>query len=275
MVAVLLALFAAASPPPCPAGAPPSALVPVGEQLRFRLDVLGAEVGTFDATAEPSGASSGGRKAALELRARAKTNAFVSTNLGEYQAFATALLAPDLTPLHYKEEIDEGQTHKAADVDFPPRSGRLPVEATLNGNPDPLQLDAGSPARDMLSTLYVVRAQPLAKQVCFDVYAARKVWRVEGRMAGREEIETPLGKFASLRFDGAATRLDDATVHRPVHIWVTDDARRLPLVAMGEVKGKTFRAQLVEAIGPGVARRAPKQQQEQRGTPRVGAAIGR
>jgi Protein of unknown function (DUF3108) len=275
MVAALLALFAAASPPACPAGPPPSALVPPGEQLRFKLDVLGAEVGTFDAMAEATGATSGGRKAALELRGRAKTNAFVSTNLGEYYAVATALLAPDLTPLHYKEEIDEGQTHKAADIDFPPRSGHLPAEATLNGNPDPLQLDARSPARDMLSTLYVVRAQPLQKPVCFDVYAARKMWRIEGRMAGREQIETPLGKFASLRFDGAATRLDDATVQRAVHIWVTDDARRLPLVAMGEVKGKTFRAQLVEATGAGVARRAPKQQQEQRGTPRVGAAIGR
>jgi hypothetical protein len=165
--------------------------------------------------------------------------------------------------------------HKAADIDFPPRSGHLPAEATLNGNPDPLELDASSPARDMLSTLYVVRAQPLAKPVCFDVYAGRKVWRVAGQMAGRESIETPLGKFSSLRFDGAATRLDDATVQRPVHIWVTDDAHRLPLVAMGEVKGKTFRAQLVEATGAGYSRRAPRAQQEQRGTPRVGAAIGR
>jgi hypothetical protein len=275
MVAALVALLAAASPPPCPAGAQLSALVPPGEQLRFRLDVLGAEVGTFDTTAEPTGATTGGRKAALEIRGRAKTNAFVSTNLGEYQAFATALLGPDLTPLHYKEEIDEGQTHKAADVDFPPRSGHLPADATLNGNPDPLQLDASSPARDMLSTLYVVRAQPLAKPVCFDVYAARKTWRVAGRMAGREQIETPLGKFASLRFDGEATRIDDATVQRAMHIWVTDDARRLPLVAVGEVKGKTFRAQLVEATGAGIARRAPKREQEQRGTPRVGAAIGR
>jgi hypothetical protein len=275
MIAALLALLAAASPPPCPSGSQPTALVPVGEQLRFRLDVLGAEVGTFDAAAEPTATTSGGRKAALELRGRAKTNAFVSTNLGEYQAFATALLAPDLSTLHYKEEIDEGQTHKAADVDFPPRSGHLPAEATLNGNPDPLELVAASPARDMLSTLYVVRAQQLAKPVCFDVYAGRKVWRVAGQMAGREEIETPLGKFASLRFDGEATRLDDPTVQRPMHIWVTDDARRLPLVAMGEVKGKTFRAQLVEATGAGVARRAPKREQEQRGTPRVGAAIGR
>src|SRR3954463_1921023 len=91
MVAALLVVFAAASPPPCPARAPPSALVPPGEQLRFKLDVLGAAVGTLDATAGAPGVTSGGRKAALELRGRAKTNAFVSTTLGEYYAVAPAL----------------------------------------------------------------------------------------------------------------------------------------------------------------------------------------
>jgi hypothetical protein len=37
---------------------------------------------------------------------------------------------------------------------------------------------------------------------------------------------------------------------------VSDDERRLPLVAIGEVKGKTLRAQLVSA--PGTRRSAKK-----------------
>jgi hypothetical protein len=274
MLAPLLAFLAAAQPPTCPPNSPTSAFAPGGEQLRYRLDALGAEVGSFEIATEPAPAAER-RRAALQVRSHAKTNAFVSTNVGQYQAFAVTLLGPDLSPVLYKEELDEGQVHKSTIVGFPPRDGHLPVEATLNGNPDPLQLDAGPTARDMLSTLFVLRAQALSKPVCLDVYAGRKVWRLAGKMAAREEIETPLGKFAALRFDGTATRLDDPSVQRNAHVWISDDARRLPLVALGDVKGKTIRAQLIEATGVSVPRRAARPQQPGRATPRVGAAIGR
>jgi hypothetical protein len=275
MLAPLLAVLAAApSLPPCPAASGPSTFAHAGEQLRFRLDAVGAEVGTFEVWTEPAPAAER-RRASLQIRSHAKTSAFVSTNLGQYEAFATTLLGPGLVPVQYKEEADEGQLHKSIEIAFPPRDGHLPIEATLNGNPDPLKLDAGPGARDMLSTMFVVRAEPLGKAVCFDVYGGRKMWRLAGQMAAREEIETPMGKLAALRFDGSATRLDDTAVRREVHVWIGDDARRLPLVAVGDVRGKTIRAQLVDASGVSGPRRASRPPQPDRSTPRVGAAIGR
>ena len=97
-----------------------------------------------------------------------------------------------------------------------------------------------------------------------------------GTIAQGEEIETPLGKFKTLRFDGTSTRLDDTNVTRSAHVWVSDDDRRLPLVALGEVKGKTLRAQLVEATGASARAAAPQRKgPATREPPRVGAAIGR
>ncbi len=272
IIAPLLALLAAVQADPCPPAAPPRVQFAPGEQLRFRLDLLGADVGAFDLSLEPAPVAER-KRAAFAVRSRARTSAFVSTNVGRYEAFATSLLASDLTPLHYREELDEGQVHKTIDVDFPPKDGELAVVATKDGNPDPIELAAGPTARDILSTLYLLRGQALDRPVCVDVYAGRKVWRLEGKMAGREQIETPLGKFASLRFDGTATRLDDPSVKRSAHVWVSDDARRLPLVAIGEVKGKVIRAQLIEATG--APRATASRKDPAPSAPRVGASIGR
>src|SRR5207245_2493688 len=155
MTVALLALLLAApahacSPAPTPVRA---ARFAPGEQLRYRLDVLGADVGTFEVSVE----------------------------------------AP--------QSADRG--------------------------------------RDMLSTFLYLRALPLkaGTPVCLEVYAARKMWTMAGAVGPREPIESPLGKFGTVRVDLTATRLDDAAVKRSAHVWITDDDRRLPVVAVGEVKG--------------------------------------
>src|ERR1700716_1659712 len=113
MLTALLALLAAAPPlAPCPSASAPSDFAHLGEQLRFRLDAMGAEVGTFEVGTEPAPAADR-RRGPVEIRSHAKTSAFVSTNLGQYEAFATALLGPGLVPVQYKEEADEGQVHKS------------------------------------------------------------------------------------------------------------------------------------------------------------------
>src|SRR5215470_15231710 len=87
MFGFLFALIAAAcNPVPAPA-----ARFTPGEQLRYKLDVLGADVGTFEVALEaPQGADR--EHGSLVVRSRAKTSAFVSTNLGRYEVFVTTLL---------------------------------------------------------------------------------------------------------------------------------------------------------------------------------------
>src|SRR3989441_9938274 len=126
MMVTLLALLLAApahacSPAPTPVRA---ARFAPGELLRYRLDVLGTDVGTFEVSREaPQGADRG--RAALVARSRAKTNAFVTTNLGRYEGFISTLLGPDLMPIRFREELDEGDTHHAVEADFPPHAGKL------------------------------------------------------------------------------------------------------------------------------------------------------
>jgi uncharacterized protein DUF3108 len=216
-----------------------------GEVLSFKLDALGAEVGTFEVRTQRPRSSN--KQAMLELSSRVRGNAFVATNLGQYDGYAVALVGQGFTALHYREDVDEGDTHRAAELDFPPAAGKLAVRSSKNGEPEALSLSAPGEVRDVLSTLFVLRAQPMkpGAPICMDVYAGRKIWRLTGQVAGRESIDTPLGKFAVMRIDADAVRTDDVKVKRSAHVWVSDDARRLPLVAIGETRGKTLRAQLV------------------------------
>jgi hypothetical protein len=250
LLPVLLAAPLAAFGQVCPPQQLQAARFTPGESLEFRLDAMGADVGSFDIHTESAPAAERPR-AALVLRSRARTSAFVSTNVARYEAFASVLLSPTFQPLRYKEDLDEGQIHKAQEVEFPPANGTLSVRATKNGEPDPFQIAADAGVREILSTLYVLRAQPMktGQPVCLEVFAGRKIWRVEGRFAARETIDTPLGRFATMRMDAVAVRTDDASFKRIAHFWVSDDERRLPLVAVGEVRGRVLRAQLVDATG--------------------------
>ena len=176
--------------------------------------------------------------------------------MGRFETFSTALIARDFAPLRYREDVDENDVHHGTELVFPSHGGTLTVKATRNGEPVPLTVQADEGVRDMISTLYVLRRLPLHRPVCMEVFAGRKVWKLSGEIAGKESIDTPIGRVPSLRFDGEAVRLDDPHVRREAHIWISDDERRLPLVAIGEVKGKTIRAQLVSA--PGSRRAARK-----------------
>jgi hypothetical protein len=230
---------------------PPQRLAPVkfapGELLSFKIDVLGVDAGSFEVRTQAAPETE--KQASLELSSRARTSAFVTTNMGQYEGFAVALVGRAFEPLHYREDVDEGTTHKAAELAFPPAAGKLLVHASTDGKAEPFSLPAGPDVRDVLSTLFVFRAQPMkpGTPICMEVYAGRKIWRLTGQVAARESIETPLGKLPSMRIDADAVRTDDPKIKRSAHVWVSDDARRLPLVAIGEMRGKTLRAQLTAA----------------------------
>jgi len=275
MTATLFALLLAAPASSCPQIEVRASRFTPGEQLRYRLDVLGADVGTFEVSLDKPEVADRSR-AALVARSRAKTNAFVSTNMGRYEGFISTLIGPDLMPIRFREELDEADRHRAVEVEFPPKGGKLAATASLDGKPEALDLDASPKARELVSSFLYLRGIPFkaGTPVCLEVYAARKMWSMTGAVGPKEAVEVPVGKFNAVRIDLVAVRLDDQSVKRTAHAWITDDDRRLPVVAIGEVRGKTFRAQLVEAPAARLKAAAAKPDRKT-GSQRVGTSIGR
>ena len=158
-----------------------------------------------------------------------------------------AVVGPGVTARKYREEVEDGSVRWVQEIAFP-QEGALHVQATRNGEPAPVDLPFSGPVRDLYSAFLLLRAAPQTQgaPLCLQTFAMRKLWRMAGAVGPRESIETPLGKLDTVRLDLVSTRTDDASVTRMAKFWVTTDARRLPVAAIVEMRGKVFRAQLVK-----------------------------
>jgi len=68
---------------------------------------------------------------------------------------------------------------------------------------------------------------------------------------GREHVSLPVGEFEAWHLSGVAVKLDDIRQQRGIHIWLSDDSRRLPLAALGVIDLGAIRATLTAYNRPG------------------------
>jgi hypothetical protein len=245
IAAALLAAALAAEPcgPPAPQGE--ERPWRVGESLTFDLDVLGVvKTGTLQLSVERP--MSAGR--ILPLRARAKTTSAVA-NLKRFTGVALSwIVLETLLPERYRDETDEDGVRKISDARLLPAGPEIVVEQELGERRTRTAAPRERDVLDPLSTLARLRAARLAPgdRFCFDLVANRRVWRVEASVAGKtEKVETPAGRFDTVRVDAVAHRADrPGGKGRPVHLWISTDARRLPVAIVSEVDVGPVRATL-------------------------------
>jgi hypothetical protein len=206
-----------------------------GETLAYDLDVLGmVKAGTLQVAVERP--MSGGK--VLPLRARAKTTAAVAS-LKPFAGVALSWIdVATLLPERYRDEADEGGVRKMSDAKLLPRAPELVIEYRYGDRQGRTAYPREREVLDALSTLFYLRAARLAPgdRFCFDLVANRRFWRLEGTVAGKtERVETPAGRFETLRVDATARRADRPEDAREVHLWFGTDARRLPVAIVSEV----------------------------------------
>ena len=246
IAATLLALSIGAAPacalPPLATGDRPWR---PGESLTYDLDVLGmVKAGTLQLAVERP--MSGGK--VIPLRARAKTSAAIA-NVRPFAGVALSWIdAGTLLPERYRDEADEGGVRKMSDARIMPPGPQLVIEYRYGDTKGKASYARERDVLDALSTLYYLRAARLAPgdRFCFDLVANRRFWRLEGTVAARvEKVETPAGRFETLRVDAKTRRADRPEDRpRPLHLWFGTDARRLPVALVSEVDLGPVRATL-------------------------------
>jgi len=104
--------------------------------------------------------------------------------------------------------------------------------------------------------MYLLRQLPLkaGMPVCFDAYGIRRIWRVWGVVQKPEHVSLPVGEFDAWHLVGQAARLDLPNARREIHVWISDDSRRLPLAALGTIDLGVVRATLKSVERPGEVR---------------------
>ncbi|MFT3707299.1 MAG: DUF3108 domain-containing protein [Archangium sp.] len=264
-------------PPPAPAPAPvqkplspfptdaecvalgsPIAPVPFtpGETLDFDVDALGARAASMTMQVLPL------RDGVMPLEVSVETNTFFS-KVRRVKGVGKSYLNPKtLRPVRYFEEAQENEIHRVADVSFKKNAARLVSDITWpaeggNGKEQKNHWEGdlrfGNDVADVAGVVHLLRSMPMKEgtKLCVDVYGIRAIWRVWGTIKPREHVSIPLGEFETWHLAGEAARLDIPNQRREVHVWVTDDARRLPLAALGMIDLGAVRATLKAYSRPG------------------------
>jgi len=231
---------------PLPAARLPLSFQP-GETLDYDLDALGAKAGKMTMKVLPM------KDSLLPVEVAAETNTFFS-KVRKVKGSGTSFLNPrTLRPNRYLEDATEDNVHRVADVAFHPRDKRVRLTSTIDGAVNQWDMSWANEGMDVAGTIYALRQLPLkdGMKVCFDAYGIRRMWRTWGRVVGKEHVSMPVGEFEAWHIEGVAARFDLPDARREIHVWITDDPRRLPLAALGAIDLGTVRATLTGFSRPG------------------------
>ena len=239
-LALALSLVATPAGPACalPALLPEGAPFRTGELLAYDLELVLVKAGQL--TMQVDRPMSRGR--VLPLKARARSTASFA-NVKRLTAVGLSWVdATSLKPERYHEEGDENGVRRSLDVRFDPSADTVTLDQRWRDRKGPKTFQRQGEPLDVLSALYYLRAARLVpgERFCLDLVAAGRFWRVTAQLArGRERIDTAAGRFETIRVDIEASRADlppGATGRtRQIHVWLTDDARRLPVSLVGEI----------------------------------------
>ncbi|WP_373691661.1 DUF3108 domain-containing protein [Hyalangium versicolor] len=252
-----------AQPVPICANALPPLRTPVafmpGELLEFDLDAMGANAGKMTMKVQRPD------KGALPVQIEAQTNTFFS-KVRRVKGVGVSYLHPrTLRPSRYTEDSTENEVRRTADVAFGAKDRTVKVDYVVGQKPGHYDYTYDKDALDVAGAIYLMRQLPMKEglSVCFDVYGIRRLWRLQGTVVKREHVSLPVGEFDAWYLTGTAVRLDRPKQKREVHVWISDDARRLPLVAVGTLDLGAVRATLTAYSRPGEKeKRATKGKEE-------------
>jgi hypothetical protein len=232
--ASLSALVPTDGPEPPAPGPPPFA---AGERAIYEVLWLGGPVDLSAGTITLQAASPTSEDIAIaadakwSLAATAETAPWVSRFFEAHDRFQTTT-DELLRPLAHVREIREGPRRLDRVFLYDRTNRRVRIGESLASAQDTsaatLPLAAG--ARDALSALWYVRSLPLAPGFHAELPLNEGGQRlaIEFTVEGQESVITPAGTFAALRlaphFLAGARRDVQST------IWITDDARRLPVL---------------------------------------------
>jgi len=148
-------------------------------------------------------------------------------------------------PRMYRERIREGWTRFQKDAQFDRNKLEVTTKDFIKKSENTQKITPKT--FDALSSFFYFRTVPLqiGNSYYIDIFDCKKLWNTEVQILRREEIETPLGRFKTvvikpvLKSEGIFARTGE------MHIWLTDDDRRIPVLMKSKVKIGSITATMV------------------------------
>jgi hypothetical protein len=222
-----------------------SAPFQVGEELHYviRWGIIPAGKGTLTIS------DSDGKNGVYHIVTTARSNAFVDTFYKVRNKIETFFDLKNDTSVRYKKIQREGTHRRNVDLIFDHHKN----EATLikNGKIDN-ELKVPAQIHDPLSAIYYLRTVKDLESgpVVLNVTDGKKNYQVTIHTLGRENVETPLGYFKTIKVEPVVKDMElifDKKKDGKVFIWLTDDEKKVPVKMKSELAFGSIQVLLSEA----------------------------
>lgn len=205
-----------------------------GEELAYELTVAGLYVGRFETKVGHTRSVNG--KPRTSFFGRARTNAFASS----FKKFAgryMSLAEPNtLMPIGMRVEATYGDDPRWEKVEFSNKQTKVDASFLYQGKEGRRIYDKDDPLTDVLTMLYYARTRNLVQgsESCQEVFGSRWLWRVEAKVVGDAEVDTPVGKKMATRVTTRFVRSahPDARPNQPkfeMDVFFAKDQSQAPL----------------------------------------------
>ena len=177
-----------------------------GEELAYELTVAGVYVGRFETKVGKPRLVNGKRWTSLFGRAR--TNSFASTFKKFAGRYMTLAEPNTLQPIGLRVEATYGDDLRWEKAEFSDHQTKVAASFLYQGKEGTRIYDKEDPLSDVLTMLYFARTRDLVEgtETCQEVFGARWLWRLNAKVIGDAEVDTPVGKKKATRVTTIFTR---------------------------------------------------------------------
>ena len=175
----------------------------------------------------------------IHYRTRARSNGFVDAFYKVRDQADSYADADSLFSRYFNKHLREGNYERDVEIHFDQIHG-------VAYYPDGRESEAPSGTHDVLTGFFRVRTMPLeiGSTMKMPAHGDKRLYELEVRVLRREKIKTIFGKVDCIVVQPVMTEEGLFNHQGDLHVWFTDDERRIPVLMKAEVPIGSIQAKL-------------------------------
>ncbi len=185
-------------------------------------------------------------KIVYHLISTAHSSGLVSKFYTVSDTIMSAFDAENLRPVSFSLDQSHGKRKKKRNMTFNQKGGTVTVLSDGQQNTYPVPADI----QDPLSSLYYVRTKQdfiVGKPIIVNVHEDDKNWAVEVNVLGKEKLKTSFGELNTIKLKTYPKYEGVFQNKGEIYIWLTDDARKIPVLMKSTISIGSIVSTLVDA----------------------------
>jgi hypothetical protein len=181
-----------------------------------------------------------------QLISTAHTSGWLSKFYAVSDTVASVFDAKNLRPVSFSLDQSHGKRKKKRAMTFNHKEGMVTVLSDGQQNTYPIPADI----QDPLSSFYYVRAKQdfiVGKPIIVSVHDDDRNWAVEVYVLRKEKLKTSFGELDTIKLKTYPKYEGVFQNKGEIYIWLTDDARKIPVLMKSTISIGSIVSTLVDA----------------------------